>query len=40
VFEGVEFVNITSGIDSLNNVSLSPLIGDTFGEFVKAELQD
>jgi hypothetical protein len=40
VVEGVEFVIITLGIDVLNNVSLSPLIGDTFGEVVKVELQD
>jgi hypothetical protein len=39
VVDGVEFVIITSGIDVLNTVSLSPLIGDTFGE-VKVELQD
>jgi hypothetical protein len=40
VVEGVEFVIITLGIDVLNNVSFSPLIGDTFGEVVEVELQD
>jgi hypothetical protein len=38
--EGVEFVIITLGIDVLNNVSFSPLIGDILGEVVKVELQD
>jgi hypothetical protein len=40
VVEGVEFVIITLGTDVLNNVSFSPLIGDTFGEVVEVELED
>lgn len=40
VVVGVEFVIITLGIDVLNNVSFSPLIGETFGEVVEVELQD
>jgi hypothetical protein len=39
VVDGVEFVIITSGMDVLNTVSLSPLIGDTFGD-AKVGLQD